>query len=319
MALIDVHAHPIPDFYRDALIAAGRGPSIAGGFPQWSPAAAREQMASHGIGAALLSVSQPGVHFGETLPARRLARAFNEFLARLGTDHAGRFGGFAVLPLPDVEGACAEIDHALGPLGLDGVGLFASYGDMFLGDERLDPLMERLDERGAAVFVHPNLHPGVAALRMNVPAWVVEYPIDTSRAVVNLVLSGRRRRFPRIRFILAHAGGTIPYLAWRIAAAPIIDRRYRDLDPDAIRADLASFWYETAQAPGPETFGALGLVAAPGRILFGSDWPYCSTTVTGAMLASLRAVTGLTAEARHGVESANAAALFPRFAAIANE
>ena len=131
---IDVHAHPIPDFYREALIAAGRGPSIAGGFPAWTPSLAQEQMDEHDISAALLSVSQPGVNFGDDAVARKLARSFNEFLAKLSSKS---FGGFAVLPLPDIAGSCAEIDFALGQLGLDGVGIFASYGDMFLGDERL--------------------------------------------------------------------------------------------------------------------------------------------------------------------------------------
>ena len=164
------------------------------------------------------------------------------------------------------------------------------------------------------MFVHPNLNPSVAGLKLDIPAWVLEYPIDTSRAVANMVLSGRKRRYPNIRWILAHAGGTIPYLSWRISAAPIIDKRYSALDPDAIRSDLADFWYETAQAPGPETFGALELVSRPDRILFGSDFPYCSTRVTSAMIAALAKVASLTPERRRGVESGNAQALFPRFA-----
>ena len=310
MKLIDVHAHPIPQFYREALIAAGRGPSISGGFPAWSPEAALGQMDENGIAAAILSVSQPGVHFGDDGAARALARQFNEYLTRLNGDHDGRFGAFAVLPLPDVAGSVAEIDYALDVLKLDGIGVLASYGELFLGDDRFDPLLEKLDARGAVVFVHPNLHPGSRALTLGVPAWVVEYPFDTTRAVVNLVLSGKRRRYPNIRFILAHAGGTIPYLAWRIAAAPQIDRRYAALSSEDIRADLRSFWYETAQSPGPEVFGALSHVAMPDRILFGSDWPYCLSPVTASMVAALERVDpGL----RRGVEAENALALFPRF------
>ncbi len=314
MPLIDVHAHPIPPFYRAALLAAGRGPSISGGFPQWSPELALEAMDACGIGAAILSVSQPGVHFGDDAAARALARNFNEYLARLSGDRARRFGAFAVLPLPDVAGACAEIDHAIDVLKLDGIGILASYGEMFLGDDHFDPVLERLDARGAIVFVHPNLHPTARALRLGVPAWVVEYPFDTTRAVVNLVLTGKRRRFPNIRFILAHAGGTIPYLAWRIAAAPQIDGRYAGLTSEAIRADLRSFWYETAQAPGAEAFGALDRVAAPERILFGSDWPYCPAPVAAAMIEALAQVASLTPARRRAVEWANALALFPRFA-----
>ena len=310
MPLIDVHAHPIPPFYREALIAAGRGPSISGGFPAWSPEGHMAQMDENGIAAAILSASQPGVHFGDDAAARTLARRFNEYLARLNADQAGRFGGFAVLPLPDVAGAVAEIDYALDVLKLDGIGVLASYGEQFLGDDRFDPLLEKLNARGAVAFVHPNLHPGSRALNLGVPAWVVEYPFETTRAVVNLVLTGKRRRYPNIRFVLAHAGGTIPFLAWRIAAAPQIDKRYATLSSDDIRADLRSFWYETAQSPGVETFGALSRVAAPDRILFGSDWPYCLSPVTAAMIGALNQVD---AAQRRGVESANALALFPRF------
>jgi 6-methylsalicylate decarboxylase len=310
MPLIDVHAHLIPPFYREALIAAGRGPSISGGFPAWSPEQALEQMHDNGIAVAILSVSQPGVHFGDDRAAATLARTFNDFMARLSAGHAGRFGAFAVLPLPDVAGALAEIDYALDVLKLDGIGLLASYGERFLGDDTFDPLLERLNAREAVVFVHPNLHPASRALRLDVPAWVAEYPFDTTRAVVNLVLTGKRRRYPKIRFILAHAGGTIPFLTWRIAAAPQIDKRYAMLSSEDIRSDLRSFWYETAQAPGPETFGALHLIAAPERILFGSDWPYCLSPVTAAMIGALRQVD---VEQRRGVESANALNLFPRF------
>jgi 6-methylsalicylate decarboxylase len=313
MALIDVHAHPLPPFYRRALVDAGRGPSISGGFPEWSPELALAQMDEHGIRTAILSVSQPGVHLGDGKAARGLARTFNEYLARLHSDHPTRFGAFAVLPLPDIEGALAEIDHAFDVLGLDGIGLFASYGDRFLGDDVFDHVLERLDARGAVVFIHPNLHPSVHSLTLGTPGWVVEYPFDTTRAVVNLVLGGKRRRYPHIRFILAHAGGTIPYLAWRIAAAPQIDRRYAHLTSDDIRADLRSFWYETAQAPGPETFGALLHVAAPDRLLFGSDWPYCGSSVTGAMLRSFAGVK-LSPPQRQSIEHGNAAQLFPRFA-----
>ena len=310
MPLIDVHAHLIPPFYREALIAAGRGPSISGGFPAWSPEEALRQMDENGIAAAILSVSQPGVHFGDDQAARDLARRFNDYMARLSAGHAGRLGAFAVLPLPDVAGALAEIDYALEVLKLDGIGVLASYGEQFLGDDGFDPLLERLNAAEAVVFVHPNLHPGSRALTLNVPAWTVEYPFDTTRAVVNLVLSGKRRRYAKIRFILAHAGGTIPFLAWRIAAAPQIDRRYAALSSEEIRADLRSFWYETAQSPGPETFGALRFVAAPERILFGSDWPYCRAPVTAAMI---RALNEVDAGQRSGLEAANALNLFPRF------
>ncbi len=221
MPLIDVHAHLIPPFYREALLAAGRGPSISGGFPAWSPEQALEQMQENGIAVAILSVSQPGVHFGDDRAAGTLARTFNDYMARLSVGHAGRFGAFAVLPLPDVAGALAEIDYALDVLKLDGIGLLASYGEQFLGDDKFDPLLERLDACEAVVFVHPNLHPASRALTLNVPAWVAEYPFDTTRAVVNLVLTGKRRRYPKISIHSGSCGRRDPisHLAHRSGTA----------------------------------------------------------------------------------------------------
>jgi predicted TIM-barrel fold metal-dependent hydrolase len=312
---IDVHFHAIPDFFREAVLAAGLGPAISTGFPAWSVDDSLGVMDANGIATAITSISQPGPHLGDDRNARVLARRCNEFAAEMVERHAGRFGAFAAVPLPDIEGAKAEIAWALDVLELDGIGLFASYSERFLGDPYFDPVLDVLNERAAVAFVHPNFHPSSRALKLDIPAFAVEFTFDTTRAAVNLILSGALDRFPRIRFILAHAGGTLPFLAWRLAAVPVIDRRFAALPPEKITAGVRHFWYDTALSAGRGALGALQEVAEPARILFGSDWPYAPDAMTRLTVAAL-AEPGAVAPGQLGaIERGNAAALFPRFTA----
>jgi predicted TIM-barrel fold metal-dependent hydrolase len=311
---IDVHFHAIPEFYRNALTEAGRGATISTGTPAWSEAAAREVMDANDIATAILSISQPGVHFGDDAAARRLARRCNSYFAEKIAREPARFGSFAVTPLPEIAGALEEIAFALDELRLDGVGLLASYGEKFLGDPVFDPVLELLNERHATVFVHPNFHPASRRIDLGLPGFVVEFPFDTTRAAVNLIFSGAPTRFSNVRFILAHAGGTLPYLAPRLEAALAIDRRYVGIAPEQIRSAIRSFWYDTALSAGPAALLALQAVADPARIVFGSDWPYAPPKLVSDSIAGLTA--HLSPPIRQAVESKNATALFPRLAAI---
>ncbi len=308
---IDVHFHAIPAFYREAAAAAGRGPTTSRGFPAWTPELALALMDQNGIATAITSISQPGVHFGDDVKARKLARQCNEHAAELIRRWPRRFGAFAALPMPDVAGAKAEVLHALDVLKLDGIGLLASYGERFLGDPAYDPVLALLNEREAVVFIHPNYHPSSRALGLKLPGFLVEFLFDTTRAAVNLIFSGAIERFPRIRFILAHAGGTLPFIAWRLAAAPSIDPQFA-LTPERIRAGIRHFWYDTALSAGQANFGALDAVADPSRILFGSDWPFAPEAITRETVASIERPGTLGPAQQRAVDRENALALFPR-------
>lgn len=302
---IDVHAHLLPGFLREALVAGGRAPS-SGYFPDWSPAIALELMGRHGIATQILSASSPGVHFGDDAAARALARRTNELIARTVTDHPRNFGGFATLPLPDVAGALAELDYAFDILRMDGACLFASYSTGFLGDPVFEPILAALDARAAVVFVHPSAYGASPHPKLPWPAFMMEFLFDTTRAAVNLLFSGALDRYPRIRFILAHAGGVLPFLSWRLGVAPMISQALPRWSPERIAAGLRRFWFDTALSPGAATFGALDAVADPRRILFGSDWPWAAEPVTRATIEAL--------VPRPGVDRANALELFPRLA-----
>jgi 6-methylsalicylate decarboxylase len=308
---IDVHFHLIPPFYREAVYAAGRGPAI-GRYPEWTPQLALDVMDAYGIEVALTSLAQPGVGFGSEASARALARRCNDYAAELIARWPKRFGAFGTVPMGNMQHALEEIAYSLDALKFAGVSLFASYGESFLGDARFDPVVAMLNERWAVVFVHPGLHPSSAALALSWPAFMMEYLFDTTRAAVNLIFSGALERFPRIRFILPHAGGLVPYFAWRLSVSPMIDSRLPQLSREQVHAGLKRFWYDNALSPGEQTFGTLDHVAAPERVVFGSDYPFANARVIAEMIKTYE--SGFLSDARRAeIDRGNALALFPKY------
>jgi 6-methylsalicylate decarboxylase len=276
--MIDVHFHLIPQFYRDAVYEAGRGPAI-GRYPDWSLQLALELMDKHGIALAITSLAQPGVNFLSANEAASFARRVNDYAAELIAQHPRRFGSFGLLPMHDIDAAISEARYCLETLRFEGISLFASYDEKFLGDSWFDPLMSYLDSCKAVVHIHPGLHPSSRSLTLPWPGFMIEYPFDTTRAAVNLLFSGALERFPNIRFILSHAGGALPFLAWRLSVAPMIDKRLKQRSREQIFAALKTFWYDNALASGVESMDTLSRIAAKDRILFGSDWPFCNEPV----------------------------------------
>ena len=325
---IDVHFHSVPPAFRDAITEAALGPAIR--TPIWTPELSMEVMDRNGIGSAITSISVPGTHFGDDAKARSLSRRCNDYSAEIISRWPKRFGAFAAVPLPDLEGTCEEIRYALDVLKLDGIGLFTSYSGKHLGDPGFDPVLEVLNDYAAVTFIHPTNHPSGQAVHLGVPGFLMEYLFDTTRAAVNLVLSGAMDRFPRIRFILSHAGGTLPYIAWRVShiawrqlaeppfserfPLPLIEQNSGQISAELVLSRIRRFWYDTALSAGRQTFGALNAVADPGRILFGSDWPYAPETMTRDSIKALGAPGFLSEAQRAGVDRGNALQLFPRLA-----
>jgi aminocarboxymuconate-semialdehyde decarboxylase len=155
---VDVHQHVVPPFYAEELPGCGGDPS-GSVTPQWSPESAIEMMDSLQISTGMLSVSTPSVVGWPQQRRREMARRINEYVAGLVAHHPDRFGSFATLPLPDVEGAIAEIDYALGDLRADGVVVLANYDGKYLGDPMFEPLWRELDRRRAVVLEHPGATP----------------------------------------------------------------------------------------------------------------------------------------------------------------
>lgn len=310
---IDVHQHVFPPKYLAALERMGVQEEAGGiDFPQWSPAAALETMDRFGIQAGVVSVSSPGVWFGDAAVARDLARMSNEYLASLVREHPTRFGAFASLPLPDTGAAVAEAAYAFDTLGCDGVVLLASVADRFLGDPDFEELMQELNRRKAVVFVHPNLHSTSQKLGLDIPGTLFEFIADTTRAVLNMVLSGTLERYPDIRWILSHAGGAVPFLAWRWTLAEIIPATKAKVSQGGVLKYLRRLYYDTTLSPSPYALKPVMDLAGPSQILFGSDFPYAPPPIVAAEVEALDRLDVFDAASRAAMEETNALALFPR-------
>jgi len=312
---IDVHHHILPPNFVSALnslsIPWTGGPEV----PSWSLQQAHDMMGAMGIDAAVASPS-PGVYWGgDTAFAVKLARETNEFVADVVRDDPEHFGGFATIPLPDVDASLEEVEYAYDTLGLDGVVLYTSQGDRYLGDRSYDPFFEELDRRKAIVFIHPTtIPPGADATGLTIPFGVAEFTFDTTRAVMNMLYSGTLERYPSIRYIVSHTGGTIPYLAWRIAGASYLpELRDRASKTDGL-ALLQKLYYDTALSTSEFVFGALKEFVPMSQVLFGSDFPYIGPAVLQAERYGLENSKVLDDAARAAIDRGNALTLFPRFA-----
>ncbi len=337
---IDVHYHIIPAPYVKALARRGIRGATWAKFPKWTPERAIKHMNRMRVATAMTSLSTPGVWFDDPALARDLSRLCNEFQARMVADHPDRFGALAFLPLPDVTGALTELEYALDHLGHDGVVLLSDVDGRALGDPAYEELFAELDRRHAVVFVHPHDDPR-AQRRYEMFSPLLEWPVHTTWAAIDLLYSGRLARYPSIRFILAHGGGTVPYLAYRIAAgsgdrcsepagvgarhrrvAPPAagegagDQGMKARDEDEIRRNLQllrNLYYDTA-APGAAHFTAVKELAGPTHILFGTDGGWTPPIQTSLTIRALVDYDGFTGSELSAIERANAAALFPRFA-----
>ncbi|QRY77255.1 amidohydrolase [Pseudomonas sp. PDNC002] len=310
---IDVHHHILPPFYAEALRRQGLDRAAGVPLPEWSAQRSLELLDAQGLQTAITSVSSPGVWFGNERAAAELARRCNEFAAELGQRHAGRFGSFACVPLPATGAACAEAIHALDVLKADGVVLLASNDGVFLGDPRFDELMAELDRRGATVFLHPNLHPSSQALGLTAPGFLLEFVCDTTRAAVNLILSGTLERYPRIRWILAHAGGFLPYAAWRVSLANALPQ-FQEQAPMGVMNYLQRFYFDTALAPAAPSMAVLRELVGPSQVLFGSDFPFAPQPLVVEQMDTLAGGDVWSAPELVGIGRGHALSLFPRFA-----
>lgn len=309
---IDVHFHFLSPEYREKMIdAVGAWPD---GFPvpQWSAEGALTMMDRVGIGTGILSVSSPGVHFGNDAKARSLARSVNEFAALAIGQYRGRFGGFASLPLPDVDGALEEIAYALDTLKLDGIVTLTNFNGVYLGDKRLAPVFDELNRRGAAVFIHPTSPICWQQSALGYPRPMIEFTFDSTRAVVNLIFSGTTTRCPKVRFIVPHAGGTLPFLARRIA----MFGRGPAAGGTVINTEehLRRMYYDLAGSPGSNALAPLLEMTERTHILYGSDYVHTPEAVVSAHLNELLNSKLLSTDDFRAIGRDNALALFPQFA-----
>lgn len=306
-ARIDVHQHIIPPDYANWLTQHGIKPG-GGSLPKWSVEDALNVMDEHGIATGILSVSTPGVHLGNDAEARVKAREVNEFAAKVVSDYPHRFGFFATLTLPDVDGAIAEAVHAMEELHAAGVVLLANTHGRYLGEKDFDPLMQELNRRHAVVFVHPSELPGPSI--QGVPSFAADFLLDTTRAAINLIVSGTMTRYTNLKVILSHAGGFIPYAAHRMA--PVCSP---DGNVETGLENLRRFYFDTALSSSPTALPSLLAFADPSHILYGSDSPFAPVEAVSRFTNGLDTYP-LDNQLRSAINHNNAEALFPQFANV---
>ena len=315
---VDIHHHVIPDFYWEASNEDG---NAAGGItpPRWSLDGAIAYLDEAGIDVAVPSISTPGVHFGDDAAARRLARRVNEYLAGIKRDRPDRFGGFAALPLPDVDGSLEALEYAFDVLELDGVSLMTNAGGSYLGDSRFDPIFAELQRRAAVVFVHPAASPDPTAHTLGLPDSLLDYPVDTSRAIAKLHYSNTFARTPDVKYVFVHAGGTIPYLAGRFAIVDEMDVIPGANERGAFADALRCHYWDTASAFSNPVLQMLRSVTGLANVLFGTDYPYPRDAISIGGLRQIENTAELDDDERRTVLGESAVRLIPRLAHLSHQ
>jgi 6-methylsalicylate decarboxylase len=297
---VDVHHHVVPPRYADDSMPI-KVPDIE---------TQLQSMDTWQIRTAITSLT-PRVILRNVHRLREVARTCNEFQARMVLEHPSRFGSFALLPLPDVDGALEEITYALDILHLDGVGLFSSVNDRYLGDPLFDPVFDELNRRNAVVFIHPTHCEAPAEKNLGAPPFVVEYVFDTTRAIVNLISTGTLKRYPDARLIIAHGGGAVPFLTQRIS---MLEGHRKAPEVADVIPTLGALYYEIASTTTGYALRSLQKLADPTHILWGSDLPFVYGKRLQEEVDHWEAYDGFSADQRMAVEQLNALQLFPRFA-----
>lgn len=310
---VDMHHHFMPQHYMaeehqrtsTAHMAAG------GDLLAWTPEQSLREMDKNGIAFAFASISTPGVWYGDVELGRRLAREWTDAGAGYIEKYPTRFGMFAPLPLPDTEGSLKHIAYSLDRVKADGIGLLSNFGGKWLGDPAFAPVMEELNRRKAVVYVHPTFAPCCTATVPGLLPQTAEFPFETTRTILSLVTSGTTTRFPDIRWIFSHDGGTIAAIIGRVENLGKL-KQFEGKFPAGVRAELRKLYYDTASATNASAMAALMALVPRSQILFGTDYPF---------LLAQEGVEGLNAlhypaKTRAAIDRGNALRLFPRVAKL---
>lgn len=277
---------------------------------KWSAAAGIEAMDAGGVQTAVLSTTTPGVWFGDVAEARRMARNMNDFGAEIVRAYPGRYGLFGVLPLPDIDASLAELTYVLDTLRADGIGVLSSYGTKWLGDPSFEPVWAELNRRKAVVFSHATAPDCCKTVMPNFDPTTIEFNTDTARTIINLINSGAAERYPDIRFVFSHAGGTIAALAGRYLGAQVASNVLRsEAAADTKLGQLRRFFYDTAGSANIVNMQALKMIVPMTQVVLGTDFPWFTPATILAGLAD----AGLSPEELRGIGRENAIHLLPQY------
>jgi predicted TIM-barrel fold metal-dependent hydrolase len=315
MKIIDVHSHYVTPYYRSVMEREGRLGGDLVPIPQWSLESFVEAMDVADIDAVVLSAISPNQSYGDRAIASELTRELNETGAEYVHTHPGRLCYVAALPLPHVEDSLEEIRVAFDVLGAAGVRLFSNSCGVYPGDPSTEAVFAELGRRGAVCVLHPTR-----------PAWLPEHTLssltvplyeffpETSRAVINLILSGTLTRYPDLKIVVPHNGALIIPLLERIQALYTrLLPTHPELEVVDFLAEARKLYFDIAGDPLPRQFNTLLTFAYEDHILYGTDYPFASPENLRALRRTLMEQPE-TSRHNEKLFYANAKALFPTLA-----
>jgi aminocarboxymuconate-semialdehyde decarboxylase len=323
MRIVDFHNHYYPPAYVDALRTSASAVKVTyddegnpcvhypGDYnilvPGHRDIEYRQRVLDqHHVTTQVLTFTTPGVHVEPPAIAVTLAREINDAFARVVRERRGRFTALATLPLNDPAASVVELERAMKDLHLPGAMVFSNVNHVALADERFAPLWKKADDLGAVIYIHPTDPAGVEAMMEYWLMPLVGFLMDTTLAAATLVFSGVVARHPRIRWVLTHMGGAIPYLGERL------DRGYRAFADCRQHIDrppteyLKRFYYDTVNF-NPSAIRLALDFAGPDRILAGSDYPHQIGSIP-LMIESINAL-GVGDDVKAKIFGGNAASL----------
>jgi 6-methylsalicylate decarboxylase len=303
---IDVHHHHIPQ-----ALLAGLPPGDRGRFGSWTPERSIEQMDKFDIAIAILSMTQMGdLLYDGTGKGNAAVRTGNEYGAKIMSEHPKRFGLFSGVPLPDIDAVMKELEYGLDQLKADGIGIYTNDNhNRWPGDPYYDPMWQELNRRKAIVYMHPLAPPCCRNLNDSVPTAMNEFDFDITRACTSILANGVLHKYPEVRIIIPHSGGTMPVLAGRIKDRYPSDAKHAEYIPNGVWAELKKFYFDIAHASYAMPLAALLKFAPESNILFGTDFSPEPIESTVNELPT----SGLSPALMRAIERGNAERLFPRF------
>jgi len=269
---IDVHHHISPPAWLDALKSMKKdSPPVT----NWSVQKTIEDMDAGGVAVAITSPTTPQLQGLDAPTAARVAKESNEYAKKLESDHPGRFGTWAMLPLPYVDESLKAIEYAFDTLKVDGVGIMTSYGDKWLGYQEFEPVWQELNRRKAVVYTHPTGANCCVNLVRNVDDAFIEFGTDTTRSIFTIIFSGFAEKYPDINWIWSHGGGSITALYERFTVQALMRPPYKGkFTRDQVEKQIRRFYYDTAAIPNDVTLSGLAKMVPVSQIVYGTDFPY---------------------------------------------
>jgi predicted TIM-barrel fold metal-dependent hydrolase len=302
---VDVHHHHVPP-----TLAAQAGLRGSGDRFPWTPEKSLEQMDKFDIAFAFLSMTQMGnVLYDNTEKGRAAVRLGNEYGAQVRSDHPKRFGLFTAVPLPDIDGVMKEIEYGFETLKADGIGIYTNDNQTrWPGDVYFDPMWKELNRRNAVVHMHPLAPPCCTKLNDNVPTSMNEFDFDITRACTSILANGVLHKYPNVKIIIPHSGGTMPMIAGRIKDRYPHDPQHDEIVPNGVIPELQKFYVDVAHATYPYPMAAMLKFEPPDHIFFGTDYPFEPIESTVDEIPGL----GLSPEVMRAIERQNVEKIFPR-------